>query len=252
MRNLLGNTRYNAGVCFFSMLLAGAAACKSRPPNVGQSTSEEVPVSDTPPQKKTSSAHQAPPDAVPAAAPTPLTVTPEHFVFIGKAVSASPLDCAAFDTSDAPHRRPPSSELHDATDYPERHSVAVEILDALQIPAPVPGLPAPGSGMKIERKAQVAFALGRDAFQSEEHRLSDSVYDKRYCERLNGWLSSDYLVVHAFVIHVDRGNSYTDEWTMSLGSLGTNPATGTAGFATMEEARSHAKELIARGRATTE
>lgn len=178
------------------------------------------------------------PRPVPAAmAPDP--VGADHYVFVGKPLPSQPLDCPNWDSPDAPHRGP-GEDLHDATDYPERHSLSIEVAEVVQGPKDDPPVARRGSESG-KPEAVVAFALGPMAFHHPDYFRERAAYDKAYCERLNALLASPFIVVHGFKIHVDRGNS-PDPTTWH--SLGTDPAKANRGFESLEAAKAHATALL--------
>lgn len=221
---------------------AGAAGCKPAP----APTPEAPPLAGVVEQIDTTTPEDSVSDQTPVAQLEPEPVEAQHYVFIGRPQDVEPLDCAIWDTSAAPHRRVPQM-LHDATDYPERHHVSFEVVAFVQTPegvaakAPAPRqIAAPGSVVP----ATVAFALAPLAFRSSEQRAAPTSYDAGYCERLNRLLASPYVVIHAYKVHVDRGNSLRDAWSETFGSLGTDPGKANAGFATLDEAQAFAAALL--------
>lgn len=203
-----------------------------------------APVSTTP--VASTSTELAPPSSAPSA--TPITerpstepVTRDQIVFIARTVSAERLDCAQFDTPEAPHRRPPRP-LSDATDDPERFSISFDVVEVAQGPAIDRRLPSARAerGEQKER-AIVAFALGVRAFPDQQQGAPHSAYDRGYCARLNAWLAAEYTVLVAYPIHVDRGNAMDPgPWF----SLGTDPGKANAAFDTLEEAQKYVAVLL--------
>lgn len=167
-------------------------------------------------------------------------IAPGSFVFIGRARTRERLDCAKYESPDAPHRRPPQ-QLHDATDFPERHRVDFELLEVLEGPAPTSLRPSPrGGDSDAAMQASVSFALGTQAYFGKACRAPAEAYDRRYCERLNAVLDADFAVLVAYPIYVDRGNSLDPgPWF----SLGTDPGKPNAAFRSLEEARSYVAKL---------
>jgi hypothetical protein len=203
-----------------------------------------------PPAVATPAPATTPARAAPPAAPTPPRgdglshkVRPADVVFIGKARPTAPLDCATFDRADARHRRAPQP-LHDATDYPQRHWVPVEIVEVVRNPSGV----ATDAPQRLSRgpghppTASVAWALGPEAFE-QTRRDSPGAYDAAFCRRLNQTLAAPFVVVHAIPIYVDRSNATFDPWEAAWASIGVQLDSNTAGFATLEKARAWLQQL---------
>ena len=172
-------------------------------------------------------------------------VEPEHYVFVGEPKYFRELDCDIFDTPQAPHRRPPRGDLHDATDYPERFLTSIEILDVLQGTGPMRA-PILTAEPESQGLSSVAFALGLSAFREGSDKGYMQEYDRRWCARINTIMTSPYVVIHAYKVHVDRGNSAPQPFQETWGSLGTDPRKGNRGFQTREEAFAYAKSLVSR------
>ncbi|TXD41227.1 hypothetical protein FRC96_04360 [Lujinxingia vulgaris] len=181
-------------------------------------------------------------------APIPTSpVEASHVVFVGRPHNAKLLDCANWESPDAPHRLP-AQPLHDATDYPTRHQVDFTEVVPVQNPSDVETNPHDPylSGEGIE--ARVAFAIGPQAF-TYQARLNHDAYDTELCEHLNALFTSPFVVVHAYPVHVDRGNSVPDHahglWLESWGSLGTDPTRQSRGFSDQASALTYARSIIA-------
>lgn len=170
-------------------------------------------------------------------------VEPNHVVFIATPRPYQLLDCATFDTPAAPHRQP-AQQMHDATDFPERFGVPLDVVEILQNPLG-PAVYSLGHARPDDpkiKKAYVAFALGRGAFRVEDHKIHPKVYNARYCKKLNEMISAKFLVVHAYPVYVDHGNGLDQPW----GDLGTDAGKSNAGFDMLEAAQAHAATLMKR------
>ena len=224
----------------FSLLLL--AACE-RSNQTARPTPQFEP--GTTPQQDTNQMNDASSETTPEQTPPKTSaVEQDHYVFVGQPKYFSKLDCEIFDTPQAPHRRPSMGGLHDATDYPERFGTSIDILDVLKGTGPMraPTLGSEDAG--TQGQSSVAFALGLGAFREGSDKGEHGEYNRRWCERINAIMSSPYVVIHAYVVHVDRGNSAYDEFQETWGSLGTDPRKGNRGFQTREEAFSYAKSLV--------
>lgn len=185
----------------------------------------------------------APPPAVPLTGKAALATG--HLLFIGEPAEFARLDCEGFESASAPHRSPPRP-LHDATVTPARHRTDFEIIEVLQGPAAPPAASRqPGDAPKAE--ASVYLALSPSAFTTDHHERLRHAYDGAYCRRLNKVFTAPFVVVHAYPIHVDRGNRGPDPLEGVWRSLGTDPSKPSAGFQTVEEARDYATTLLSRG-----
>ena len=84
--------------------------------------------------------------------------------------------------------------MHDATDFPERFTVPLTVVEILQNPIgpmrPQPRGLSKGPEAEDVPNAFVAFALGGGAFRAADHTIDPAVYDARYCERLNKLISA--------------------------------------------------------------
>lgn len=170
-------------------------------------------------------------------------VKADHYIFVGKPEHFAKLDCELFDSPQAPHRAPSRADLHDATDYPQRHTVSISILDVIRGTGPV-GAPVLGTDDSSQGTSHVAFALGLDAFREGSDKGTHGDYDSTWCKRINAILESPYVVIHAYKVYVDRGNSAPDPFQETWGSLGTDPLKANRGFDTREEAFAYAKSLV--------
>ena len=174
----------------------------------------------------------------------------EHVVFIGKPRTPNLVDCKELLAPSKPRADP---GLHDATDYPDRHAVSIDIVsvlhgsigDAFRGPPPSVILGAE-PGEQLTEAATVNFATGRDAFRNEHFEVGYDDFDAAYCERLNTLLSSEFVVIHAYVVHTDRGNSAYDRFRETWGSLGTDPHKSNRGFSSFEDAQAFANKLLGR------
>jgi len=225
------------------VLLLGACAKPSPSPTQGSTPTAQETVQETAQEKVQEKVQEKMTEpATPASSPEPPeTVGPKHVVFIGKPKDVRPIDCAGWDADDAPHRRHPPP-VHDRTVFPERYHAFVEVLEVLQGPDPKKQVGPPswrGAGDVV--KATVAFALGNEAFRTEEFTRADAdAYDRGFCARVNALFASEFVVVHAYAVYVDHGNGPGDFWS----DLGTDMRKANAGFATLDEARAYAKTLV--------
>lgn len=225
--------------------LACFTACKSARDAPNPETSPEM-TQPMPEHDQAEEAATAPSTEPATAAPLPVerrhAITPEHYLFIGKPRAVESLDCDTFDSPEAPHRLPPQ-DLNDATDNPQRYPVSVQLVRVVSSPEHAL-LPEPSPANQEDAPmAHVAFALGTDASGSPDQEMRLSAYDANYCRRINALLASPYVVLHAYHIYVDRGNSEPDPMSDTWHSLGTDPSMANAGFKTIEEATRYADSL---------
>ncbi len=223
-------------------LLAGPLACTP----ASQSASAAPPYPVTTSQTTATLPVPAAPDK-PTRAPD--AVESNHVVLIAHPKPYKLLDCATFDSPDAPHRQIPE-QLHDATVFPERFGVPFDIVEILPNPLGPSGLevlPVPAAQRpqlvgepSTPTRGQVAFALGRGAFYAKDHKIEPTVYNARYCEQLNELISAKFLVLHMYPVYVDHGNHEDEPWS----DLGTDAGKANAGFETLEEARAYAVTIV--------
>lgn len=173
------------------------------------------------------------------------TLRKNHHLFIASPAQFQPIDCDLYTSPDSPHQGMPRSS-NDHTSYPERYSARLTLLEVLQGPpyAPSPRMQPPADP-SAPPEITFAIGLGPYAFHDEHAESAPHVYDRAYCERINALFASPYLVLHAFPIRIERGNSPLDLSTHTLWhSLGTDPSKRNAGFQTLEEARAYAETLL--------
>ncbi|WP_146618403.1 hypothetical protein [Lujinxingia litoralis] len=216
------------------------AACNPKPDSPTSVVSPEAnpPTHLSPPSERNETMKEN-------AAPIPKTpVEPSHFVFVASPQNAQMLDCPNWESPEAPHRRR-SLPMNDTTDSPTRHEVSFTDVIAIQNPSGIEATPHHTHPIEevTATAARVAFALSPLTFTNQPS-LTHDAFGTDLCKQLNELFSAPYVVLHAYPVHVDRGNSAEDPWRDSWESLGTDPSCQSRAFSDQEAALAYARSLI--------
>lgn len=162
-------------------------------------------------------------------------VTAEHYVFVGKPVPTSALDCDFWEGPDSPRRQPappPGDEVSHGNQVP------IQLLEVVQNPGGVGVEDAPKDRQDSVPTASVLFSMG------QPRQLGAWPDTRTYCEHLQELFAADFVVLVAYPVRVDWRNSEVTPWKETWYSLGSGPGNPNKAFASREQAVAYARSLV--------